>query len=139
MKTDFTIMGMKELQRQLVQRQLEMNRAIKKSALEQATTLKDEISGRAPRGATRRLAKAVKVKSGYQPLPDRVYYRAGEPDPLAVVVGLDSRVAFYAHMVEYGTSHSAAKPFVRPAVDSLEGRLHNNLANDIKAGVEKGL
>lgn len=29
----------------------------------------------------------------------------------------------YSHLVEYGTSHSPAKPFIRPAIDSAQGEV----------------
>jgi HK97 gp10 family phage protein len=41
----------------------------------------------------------------------------------------------YAHLVEYGTSHSAAKPFIRPAIDSSTEAINTKLAE----GYEKGL
>ena len=34
----------------------------------------------------------------------------------------------YAHLVELGTSHSAAKPFIRPAIESGKGQALNNMA-----------
>lgn len=39
--------------------------------------------------------------------------------------------ANYAHLVEYGTAHSPAKPFMRPAVDSAEGEVFNAMANGL--------
>ena len=41
----------------------------------------------------------------------------------------------YSHLVEYGTSHSAAKPFIRPAIDSAQGETLNAMA----AGLDKHL
>jgi len=43
--------------------------------------------------------------------------------------------ANYAHLVEYGTSHSTAKPFIRPAVDQSKGEVLSAMA----AGLEKHL
>lgn len=34
----------------------------------------------------------------------------------------------YSHLVEYGTSHSAAKPFIRPAIDSAQGEVLDAMA-----------
>jgi HK97 gp10 family phage protein len=42
---------------------------------------------------------------------------------------------FYAHLVEYGTSHSAANPFIRPALASCESKIMEGL----QRGYEKGL
>jgi len=41
----------------------------------------------------------------------------------------------YSHLVEYGTSHSPAKPFIRPAIDSAQGETLNAMA----AGLDKHL
>lgn len=37
----------------------------------------------------------------------------------------------YSHLVEYGTSHSAAKPFIRPAVDSAKGEVLSAMATGL--------
>lgn len=37
---------------------------------------------------------------------------------LARVIGFKAPGRFYSHLVEFGTKHSAAKPFIRPAMDS---------------------
>jgi len=41
----------------------------------------------------------------------------------------------YAHLVEYGTSHSAAQPFIRPAIESSKGEVVDAMAK----GLEKHL
>lgn len=41
----------------------------------------------------------------------------------------------YIHLVELGTSHSAAKPFIRPAVDSTRGEV----LGEMSKGLEKHL
>ena len=41
----------------------------------------------------------------------------------------------YSHLVEFGTSHSAAKPFIRPAIDAAQGEVVNAMA----AGLDKHL
>lgn len=41
----------------------------------------------------------------------------------------------YSHLVEYGTSHAAAKPFIRPAIDSAQGEVIEAMA----AGLDKHL
>ncbi len=37
----------------------------------------------------------------------------------------------YSHLVEYGTSHSAAKPFIRPAIDSSQGQVVDAMATGL--------
>ena len=43
--------------------------------------------------------------------------------------------ARYAHLVELGTMHSAAQPFLRPALDSNRDRLVGVIAAKLKAGI----
>lgn len=35
----------------------------------------------------------------------------------------------YSHLVEYGTSHSSAKPFIRPAVEGSKGQIVDAMAD----------
>lgn len=37
----------------------------------------------------------------------------------------------YSHLVEYGTSHSAAKPFIRPAIDASQGEVLEAMAGGL--------
>lgn len=41
----------------------------------------------------------------------------------------------YSHLVEFGTSHSAARPFIRPAIDAASGEVVDAMA----AGLDKHL
>lgn len=41
----------------------------------------------------------------------------------------------YSHLVEFGTSHSAAKPFIRPAIDAAQSEVIDAMA----AGLDKHL
>ena len=43
----------------------------------------------------------------------------------------------YSHLVEYGTSHSAAKPFIRPAVDSTQGEVVGAMAAGLDTHLTK--
>jgi HK97 gp10 family phage protein len=42
-----------------------------------------------------------------------------------------ARPSNYAHLVEYGTSKSAAKPFMRPAVDAAKGEVLAEMAKGL--------
>ena len=43
----------------------------------------------------------------------------------------------YAHLVEYGTSHSAAKPFIRPAIESTEGQVVAEMASAYNKNLDR--
>lgn len=53
-------------------------------------------------------------------------------DEQTVVAGFS---AFYARMVEFGTRHSAAKPFIRPALDNAV----NTIVEKVVAGYRERL
>ncbi len=39
--------------------------------------------------------------------------------------------SYYSHLVELGTSHSSAKPFIRPAIDSSQGQVVDAMAGGL--------
>jgi HK97 gp10 family phage protein len=43
----------------------------------------------------------------------------------------------YANLVEYGTSRSPAKPFIRPAIESSQGAIIEGMANGYAKGMDK--
>ncbi len=43
------------------------------------------------------------------------------PTPYTKYVGVGDDQAFYPHMVEFGTEHSAAHPFIHPSVEETRG------------------
>lgn len=45
----------------------------------------------------------------------------------------------YAHLVELGTSHSAAKPFIRPALDSQQGEIIERMAQGYNKGLARAV
>ena len=45
--------------------------------------------------------------------------------------------ANYAHLVELGTSHSAANPFMRRAYEKTSGTVENKLLTEMRDGIEK--
>jgi HK97 gp10 family phage protein len=46
------------------------------------------------------------------------------------------RPAFYSHLVEFGTTHSPAKPFLRPALDSEGGTANDILTREADASFD---
>jgi len=45
----------------------------------------------------------------------------------------------YAHLVELGTSHSEAKPFIRPAIDSAKGQIVPAMAKGYERGLSRAV
>jgi len=71
--------------------------------------------------------QSVPVKSGKLRNSIRVVRLHGDPK-LDVRVYAGNRLkdgAFYAHMVEYGTVKMKARPFLRPALNAIKGKLES--------------
>ena len=63
-----------------------------------------------------------------------VYLEGGN---IAIDIGFEKGTkAWYAHFPEFGTSHSAAKPFMRPAFDRKRGKAKDAFIGEIKKAVE---
>lgn len=50
-------------------------------------------------------------------------------------IGAKRKIAWYAHIVEFGSSHSAARPFLRPAFDETQGKVMQKLAKQLLSGI----
>ena len=96
--------GLKEAQRALKQlpefAKLQAQEAMNVTAF----TIARRAEGRAPRGATGRLKRAITW--------------AARPRSVTAVVGVDATVAFYWKYLEYGTVKMGARPFLRPAAEA---------------------
>jgi HK97 gp10 family phage protein len=55
----------------------------------------------------------------------------------SVVVGIRNEGRFYAHLVEFGTSHSAPHPFMRPALDNAQSAAIQKIGPKLGQEVEK--
>jgi HK97 gp10 family phage protein len=56
-----------------------------------------------------------------------------------VYVGAGGDRASFAHLVEYGTSDTAPKPFLRPAIDANQSEVITSFVDILKAEVSKAL
>lgn len=55
---------------------------------------------------------------------------------LARTIGFNAPGRFYSHLVEFGTSRSAARPFMRPAIDSNADRSILEMGRRLWTGIE---
>lgn len=80
-------------------------------------------------------------KSGYVSGKNRSTYRRNKQHKRerkhkgegVVVVGF---AAFYAHMVERGTVHAPARPFLRPALDSMKAQMGKVIVSAWRKGLK---
>lgn len=66
---------------------------------------------------------------------------AGDDDTTSgiAIIGVDYRVAFYAHMVEFGTVHSSPKPFLRPAWEAGKMQALSTIQTEVKNEIDKAV
>lgn len=84
------------------------------------------LNVRTVRGVT---SVRVGPRRGFREEVERTNHRTGKKETMI------SDPSNYSHLVEYGTSHSPAKPFLRPAVDSAKSEILPAMAK----GLEKHL
>lgn len=70
-------------------------------------------------------------KSTYKKL--KVSRKEKKAKPGEVIAGFS---AFYAVMVENGTAHSAAKPYLRPALDELKAKMGNEIVSKMRVKIK---
>ena len=111
-----------------------LGKNLDEAMFEAALVVAAAVKSRAP-VATGALAKSIYVST-----PERSTYSSGaghEKERKAgqgeVVVAVAS---YYAHFVEAGTMHRAAKPFFRPAFDATKAQAAARAAEVLRKGLE---
>lgn len=133
LKQNLSILGLKELERdlQLLSR-AENNQVKRKAVLAGARVIRDEARRRAPKrkGRLKRniITRAVK----------------GRPDTAGVAVRqqgkkYSSKNAFYWRFVELGTSKQPAIPFMRQSFDTKIDEAAEAAGKELAAGIDKVL
>lgn len=108
-------------------------RAIQRKALAEAASeglqpVLEEAQRLAPVGETGRLKASLK-KQVWEIDDDEVEFEViSDPD-----------VAFYGHMIEYGTRHSEPRPFLRPALDAKKGEAEAKVRQILAARIGKAV
>jgi HK97 gp10 family phage protein len=134
--------GLRELQRALAALPKELQRTSETTALREGMkpVLKTARAIAPKDSGLLKKAIGLTVRKGKNGMTSRVGARTGFRQQVTrkgkTVTADPSK---YSHLVEYGTSHSAAKPFIRPAVESNESAITEGLANGYEKGMEKAL
>ena len=81
--------------------------------------------------AQRAKARAPDAPPYGEGLREAIHVEQSGPTTYAVVAG--DRDAFYGHMVEHGTSHSAPRPFLMPAVEESRAEIMASIAAALKS------
>ena len=97
-------------------------RATEEASLKKAKVIAEDARSRAPRGPTGNLKRSLIA---------RLLEKRGD-NPRVAVAAVDRKIAPHGHLIEWGTSKMAARPYFRPAVDAHK----EGIAKDIKKRVE---
>lgn len=109
---------------------------MREAARKAATPMLQAARAKAPvRTGTLKKSLAVKVKT----------FKRGKDSTVMAIIGPDRNVVSeagdkpvkYAHLVELGTQHSAAKPFLRPAFDETKDQSIKVYADSLKPAIER--
>lgn len=118
---------------------VEQRRSIKKGLRKGANLLRDEVKKRVP-VKTGKLKK--NIVSGQRGNMAGVYIRGTNKEGTnsdTTMKADDPKNAFYWRLVEYGTSHSPAQPFIRPAFDDKESEAEKAVIDGIMEDIDKVL
>jgi HK97 gp10 family phage protein len=96
----------------------EVGREVKRVLMGAALVVRDEAKDLVP------------VKTGL--LKSAIFAAYGDERKADVLVGVNRKIAPHAHLVEFGASHSAAHPFMRPAITATRAKVANVVADGMK-------
>ncbi len=130
MRIDFDIQGAAEMERLL----LELGPAV-------ASRVGDQALVAAAKPIMEEMRRTVAIGKGQGPhlrdaIKVAVVKQADGPERIALI-GFDRKVAFRAHFLEYGTAHSSAKPFMRPALDSKVQEALDEMGKALARGITR--
>lgn len=109
--TAVRVRGLDSLQRRLAQIEREMDRALPDAAVAGANVIRDEARAIGERVAMSERPGGHMVRGIRTFRPERI------PSGVRVAIGVQRRL-WYGVFPEFGTSRMAARPFMRPALDS---------------------
>jgi len=110
--------------------------AMREAVRKASTPMLQDTRAKAPvRTGALKESLAVKVKT----------YKRGNNATVMAIIGPDSKFvgangdtpAKYAHLVEFGTEHSAAHPFLRPAFDATKDESQRVYAASLKPAIQR--
>ena len=123
------------------------NRVLRRALLGSALVVKQKISANAKRDSGN-LAKSIRVKIQRNMKAAKVTAHIRPSGKINIIesTGPDGkkrsravRASNYAHLVEFGSKHVPARPFVRPAVESTESERNAAFMREVEKGIDKEL
>lgn len=142
MANEVLLQGHKKLQRKLARLAAAAQRRIVRPAVRKALSPINKAAKRNCPTETKLLRKSIGSKVKVYRYSGVVWGGVGPRTGFKRQVTVGGRSEWrnptkYAHLVEYGTRHSPAQPFLRPALDVERPRALGILASEVKARLEK--
>lgn len=83
--------------------------------------------------------RLVPVRTGalQKSIKAQVERRRKADDERVALIGFERPTSAIAHLVEFGTVHSAAHPFMRPAMDAKAGEALEEMGRVLGEGIER--
>jgi len=125
----FNIEGAKEMERVLDLLGPQIARSLGQAAARAGAKIIVEEAKRLVPVQTGDLKESIVIKA----LPNRA---RGE-DQAGVLIGFEKPTSRIAHLVEFGTSNSAAQPFMRPAMDGKAPDALDAMGKSMAAGIKR--
>ena len=132
MKTSFTINGFTEYIEFLERQPKEMNLVARSTLAEIGTMLQSGMISRVPTGKginTEKLKEVINIKTPTKE-GDYNYIWVGVIHELNYT---SAHMAIHANIVEFGSIHSEAHPFIRPTIYGMQSQIQNLIRTRLQA------
>lgn len=128
MITEFDIKGAKE-----------MERLLKILGPKVAAKVGDQALRAGAKPIVEEAKRLVPVRTGKLrgSITAQIERRKKDADERVILIGFKQPTSAIAHLVEFGTSHSAAKPFMRPALDAKVGEALDEMGRILAKGIAR--
>lgn len=116
----------------------EMERLLKQLGGNVASRVGDKALKRAAAPIVAEAKRLVPVASGALKRAITAQTPRRRPaDERVILIGFEKPHSRRAHLTEFGTRHSAARPFMRPALDSQVGAALEEMGKELAAGITR--
>lgn len=117
----------------------EMERLLKELGPQVANKVGDQAVRAGARPIVEEAKRLVPVRTGQlrDSITTQVDRRSGGDNERVALIGFKRPASSRAHLVEFGTSHSAPRPFMRPALDSKHREALEEMGKVMARGITR--
>jgi HK97 gp10 family phage protein len=134
-KVTFKVEGLRECEEALTELTLATSKNVLRRALTHAAEPVEKSAQQRVQKRTGKLGASIRVGTRLS----KRQRKAAAETKTGVEVYVGAGPLPHAHMLEFGTAHSAPEPYLRPAVDANGKRMIEIFRNDLKAEIAKAV